>query len=125
MAATVAASAKPAVSESTPKHARLTGVGVWMGTPAYMAPELAHGALEAFSSSDLWAFGVMACEILTGKPPFETPPLFDALSDTPPPAPRVTLANGPLRDLILGCLDIDRTRRPDAREALRLLNCAT
>jgi serine/threonine protein kinase len=57
----------------------LTRTGALMGTPMYMAPELARGAREATPSSDMWAFGVLAYELLTGKPPFLVPPVREAL----------------------------------------------
>jgi len=54
--------------------ATLTGQGAWMGTPAYMAPEqwTADGATAA---SDRYALGVLAYELITGKPPFHAPSL--------------------------------------------------
>lgn len=42
---------------------------VIMGTPKYMAPELRSGADQASPASDLYAFGVMGYEILTGQAP--------------------------------------------------------
>ena len=53
-----------------PKTSMLTGQGVWLGTPGYMAPEQwsADGAVPA---SDRYALGVMAFELLAGALPFE------------------------------------------------------
>ncbi|MFN0247439.1 MAG: serine/threonine protein kinase [Kofleriaceae bacterium] len=53
-----------------PKTSMLTGQGVWLGTPGYMAPEQwsADGAVPA---SDRYALGVMAFELLAGTLPFE------------------------------------------------------
>ncbi|MDQ3297556.1 MAG: serine/threonine protein kinase, partial [Myxococcota bacterium] len=48
----------------------LTGRGTWLGTPGYMAPEQ-WSADGAGPASDLYALGVMAFELLAGKPPFE------------------------------------------------------
>src|SRR5205085_890467 len=41
------------------------------GTPPYMAPEQLMG--EPSAASDIWALGVLACEMLTGRLPFELP----------------------------------------------------
>ena len=48
--------------------AGLTSPQLILGTPKYMAPELNLGADKASRASDLYAFGVMAYEILTGRP---------------------------------------------------------
>jgi hypothetical protein len=47
----------------------LTGQGAWLGTPAYMAPEQ-WSADGATAASDRYALGIVAFELLTGKPPF-------------------------------------------------------
>jgi serine/threonine protein kinase len=66
----------------------LTTAGVAIGTPAYMAPEQAL-AEEAGPQTDLYALGVVAFEMLTGRVPFEDPDspvrvLMRHVSEAPP-----------------------------------------
>ena len=51
----------------------LTGTGVALGTPTYMSPEQAAGESDVDARSDLYALGVVAFEMLSGKPPFRAP----------------------------------------------------
>jgi hypothetical protein len=58
-----------AVSDAT-KGKNLTTAGVALGTPAYMAPEQATADPQTDHRADIYAWGVVAYEILTGHPPF-------------------------------------------------------
>jgi serine/threonine protein kinase len=49
--------------------------GVILGTAAYLAPEQARGQ-TVDKRSDIWAFGVVLFEMLTGMPPFPESGLF-------------------------------------------------
>jgi serine/threonine-protein kinase len=94
--------------------AMMTGVGVLLGTAAYMSPEQAKGR-EADKRSDIWAFGCVLYEMLTGRRAFDgedmtevlgavirLEPNWEALS---PDVPQ------PVRTLLHRCLVKDRRMR--------------
>jgi serine/threonine-protein kinase len=56
--------------ESAVSVASLTDAGVIAGTLSYLSPELLKGE-RADSRSDIWAFGIILHELLTGRQPFE------------------------------------------------------
>ena len=53
-----------------PSVGALTALGVSLGTPAYMAPEQAAGEPDVDHRADLYAWGVVAYELLAGRHPF-------------------------------------------------------
>jgi TolB-like protein len=94
----------------------LTATGFALGTPAYMAPEQAVGDPTTDARADLYAFGVMAYECLTGSVPFpgrSAPAMITAhLTEAPPPLPERRPDLPPaLSALIMQCL----AKRPDDR----------
>ena len=72
-------SADMSVSPTITNAAMMTGVGVLLGTAAYMAPEQAKGR-QADKRSDIWAFGCVLYEMLTGSRAFEGEDVSDTLA---------------------------------------------
>jgi WD40 repeat protein/serine/threonine protein kinase len=63
----------PLAEVRTPQS-HLTHAGSVVGTPAFMAPEQARGALAAIDErSDVFGLGAVLCAILTGEPPYVGP----------------------------------------------------
>jgi serine/threonine-protein kinase len=95
--------------------AMMTGVGVILGTAAYMSPEQAKGR-AADKRSDIWAFGCVLYEMLTGQRAFEGEDVSDTLAAVLRGEPDWTriLADVPLpvRTLVQGCLEKNRAVRP-------------
>ena len=58
----------------------LTQMGIILGTAAYMSPEQARGK-PADKRSDIWAFGAVLYEMLTGKPAFAGDDVSDTLAN--------------------------------------------
>ena len=112
----------PLNSPTITSPSMLTGLGVILGTAAYMSPEQAKGR-AADKRSDVWAYGAVLYEMLTGKRAFKGEdvsdtlacilrgdPDWDALPADVPPA---------VRALIEGCLQKNpRDRIADISTAL-------
>jgi TolB-like protein len=102
----------------------ITGLGVVIGTPAYMSPEQAAGDPGVDSRADLYALGVVAFELLTGHHPFGgmTPSAMVSaqLVQTPPPVARDRHDTPPaLGALISRLLAKDPAQRPASAEQVR------
>ncbi len=73
--------ARPGPDASTVIRTDLTGVGIVMGTPRYMAPEQVRGELVD-ARCDLFAAGAMLFEMLAGRPAFDGRTAIEVLHAT-------------------------------------------
>ncbi len=88
----------------------LTATGQVLGTPAYMAPEQAHGDKAVIGpATDVYSLGATLFAALTGRPPFTATAIHELLiqvTEEPPPAPRTINPKVPaaLEAICLKCL---------------------
>jgi serine/threonine-protein kinase len=90
-------------------HASVTRTNTVVGSPLYMSPEQLLDSKSVNHSSDIWAMGVVAYELLTGRPPFmaDNPvALFAAIQVSEPASMCVSRPElgGHLDAVILKCL---------------------
>jgi serine/threonine protein kinase len=113
--------AKAVAGEAADQQSTVTEPGRIIGTPAYMSPEQARGQ-ETDKRCDIWSFGCVMYEMLTGKVPFEGERVSDTLAGILEREPdwhalsQATPAN--IQVLLRRCLEKDPRRRlPDVGDA--------
>ena len=99
----------------------LTAVGVALGTPAYMAPEQVAGDPATDHRADIYAFGVIAYELLAGRAPFTGRPAQALMAahvlETPEPLNRRRSGiPEQLAALVMRCLEKSPDNRPQSAE---------
>ena len=123
--------AKALSASSNAEHGGFTSLGVALGTPAYMAPEQASADPNVDHRADIYAFGALAYEVLTGQPPFvgrTASNLLAAHVNEPPEAVSKRRPSLPpaLAALIMRCLEKRPADRPQtAAEVVHLLDDIT
>jgi serine/threonine protein kinase len=99
--------------------------GVLVGTPSYMAPEQTRG-LRVDHRVDTYGLGVIAFELLTGRPPFSGNllQLLQQHAETPPPRPSELARSIPpaLDDLVVAMLAKDPNERPSLARVRAVLD---
>jgi serine/threonine protein kinase/Tol biopolymer transport system component len=110
--------------DETPPGDLVTQEGIVMGTPAYMSPEQVEG-LPVDHRTDIWSFGVLLWELLTGERPFHgdsTQEVMAAVVRDEVPWERLsTDTPEALRALLHRCLTRDRRSRLQAIGEARIL----
>jgi hypothetical protein len=96
--------------ESPTISAHQTEAGVVLGTAAYMAPEQAKGK-EVDKRADIWAFGCVFYEMLTGTPPHQGDSSQETLASILRDAPDLDKVPVQARRLLKRCLEKDPQKR--------------
>ena len=112
----------PADAENSPTLTLgATQVGVILGTAAYMAPEQAKGK-AVDKRADIWSFGVVLYELLTGERLFKGEDVSDILAHVLTKQPDLDRVPAQARKLLRRCLEKDPKKRlRDIGEAQHLL----
>jgi len=119
---------EPSSAEGTPRHSptvtleQVTRAGIVLGTAAYMSPEQARGA-SVDKRADIWAFGCVLYEMLTGKRAFVGETVSDTLVSVMKTEPDLSRVPDKTRKLLRLCLQKDpKLRLRDIGDARILLD---
>src|SRR6185312_104454 len=113
------ASGNPEESPTISMHA--TQAGMILGTAGYMAPEQAKGK-SADKRADIWAFGVVLHELLTGQRLFMGETVTDTLAAVVLTQPKLEDVPSQVRRMLKRCLEKDPQKRlRDIGDAMALL----
>jgi hypothetical protein len=91
-----------------------------IGTPSYMAPEQISGD-EVGTPADVFCWAATLAFAATGEPPFGQDTIPAVINRILHEEPELGDLDGPLRDLVLDCLEKDPSHRPGARQVLMRL----
>ena len=112
----------PAAENSPTLTMGATEAGMILGTAAYMSPEQAKGK-NVDKRADIWAFGVVLYELLSGTRPFHGDDVGDVLASVIKDQPALDKVPAQARPLIESCLEKDPKKRlRDIGDAHCLLN---
>jgi Tol biopolymer transport system component len=120
--AAAAGPAAPLSMSPTMMSPAMSSVGVILGTAAYMAPEQARGR-AVDKRADIWAFGVVLFEMVTGRRAFAGDEVSEVLASILARDVDLTDVPPPVRGLLKRCLEKDlRKRLRDIGDAMPLID---
>lgn len=90
------------------------------GTMAYMAPERFNDDYAPIAASDIWAFGAMLYEILTGDVPYKEEGGKNQLEHNIRTVPMGKRIPKDIQRLILSCLALNPQKRPTANQIIKI-----
>jgi serine/threonine-protein kinase len=101
---------------------KVTRPGIVFGTPHYMSPEQANGALDIDRRADVYSLGVLLYEMLTGHVPFDADTYMGVLTkhlfeEPPRPLAPAGITLGPLEGIVMRALEKKREDRFASMEA--------
>ena len=100
-----------------------TQAGMMLGTAGYMAPEQAKGK-PVDKRADIWAFGVVVHELLTGQRTFSGETIADSLAAVVLKEPQWDTVPSQVQRLLKRCLEKDPQKRlRDIGDAMALVDC--
>jgi serine/threonine-protein kinase len=109
-------------AEEGPTETVLTQMGMVVGSAPYMSPEQAQGK-PVDKRTDIWAFGALLYELLSGKPPFRGATIQETLVLVLTTEPDWSRVPAEVRPLLRRCLEKDsRQRLRDIGDAMPLVN---
>ena len=106
--ASAASGSNPTISPTL--SLAMTQAGMILGTAAYMSPEQARGK-QVDKRTDIWAFGVVLYEIVTGRRLFEGEDLTETLASVVKDKPDLSDVPANVRRLLERCLEKDPKKR--------------
>jgi eukaryotic-like serine/threonine-protein kinase len=121
----IRASARDATNSPTITSPAFTQLGMIIGTAAYMSPEQAKGK-PADQRSDIWAFGVVLAEMVSGRRMFDGETITDTIAAVLTREPDLDGVPPTLRRLVRLCLSKDpRQRLRHIGDAVALVDDST
>ncbi len=111
--------------DDAPEQEELTQEGSFIGSPKYMAPEQITRGGKIDTRTDIYSFGIILYQCLTGTVPFEAESsvqtLMAHLNQLPPPMrerqPALDIPDW-LDQMVMSCIEKDPERRPQTMESI-------
>ncbi len=103
-----------------PADQTLTATGLMLGSPAYIAPEIASGG-PVNPAADLWGLGATLFAAVEGRPPYDAGTAMATVASVVQDEVPQPSCSGPLAEVINGLMIKDPTRRMPLSQVRRLL----